>query len=477
MLKQSYRRIIYLFSIVFLITNYSFCKKIKQMPQNKAIPALVLFSKKIKKKKQLLIHNKNNHLKNSIPSPIQKKVFVGKKNEVSQQKEVEKQRLQNDTEVDEKPNNNIHYIRVLLTEHQADKEYKITLKAKDGFILESPAHSNITALFQENELSLLIKNGMYFLNCQDGKYRKIKHNDIEICSPSNKIILNGTVYQGCLHVCQSHNSSSTLIINKLDLEDYLYSVLRHEGIPSWPLEMHKVQAIASRTYALFHMKQSRLKISHPAYDIKNTSYFQIYNGLHEEKYLRKAVEETRNMVLTYNGDIALTMFDICCGGIIPAKLRLRDSSKPYLCRKKPCCYCKSSTDFTWKKTLSKKTMLDRLKSNAKCKDQMSKFGNTLVDMKVVDKDSAGIAHKIKCVGKKTTLLLPAHLVKSTLSGQLKSLAFSIKADNNRLVFSGYGNSHFMGLCQLGAKNLVARGWTVKEILQFYYPNTKLSYLK
>lgn len=371
----------------------------------------------------------------------------------------------------------LHYIRVLLEEHAPTETYYLALKATDGFVLESPAHSNITALYQSENLSLLIKEGKYFLQCQDGKYRRVKHNDVEICSPHNKFTLNGKVYQGSLYICQDKKTSSILIINKLELEDYLYSVLRHEGIPSWPLEMHKVQAVASRTYALYHMKQSRLKNPHTPYDIKNTSYFQIYNGSHKETYLRKAVEDTRNMVLTYKGDIALTMFDICCGGIIPNLLRNRDTTKPYLCRKETCHYCKNTAYFSWKDSVSKSTMLECLKKCAKCKDKLTYFGNTLVDMQVIDTDKAGVAHKIKCVGKRTSVILTASAVKSALQGHLKSLAFSIKREGHRLIFCGHGNSHFKGLCQWGAKGLVDRGWNFKEILQFYYPSTKLSYLK
>jgi stage II sporulation protein D len=378
---------------------------------------------------------------------------------------------------EEKITDHVHYIRVLLEEHASHETCNLTFKAKDGFVLESPAHSNITVLYQAEELSLLIKDGQYFLRCQDGKYRKVKYNDLEICSPHNKIMLNGKVYQGSLYICQDKNTSSMLVINKLDLEDYLYSVLRHEGIPSWPLEMHKVQAIASRTYALYHMKQSRIKNPNTPYDLKNTSHFQIYDGSHEVVHLRKAVEETRNMVLTYKGNIALAMFDICCGGIVPALLRKRDTSKPYLCRKEPCLYCKNTVYYSWKELVNDATALDCLKNYPKCKNKLTYFGNTLVDMRVLDTDKAGVAHTIKCIGKKANVILTASEVKSALQGRLKSLAFSIKKEGHRLIFCGHGNSHFKGLCQWGAKELVDRGWNCKEILQFYYPNTKLSYLK
>lgn len=366
-----------------------------------------------------------------------------------------------------------YYIRVLVQELSPRATVDFVVNSPSGFILESPAKSNITALFNASKVCVKVVDGTFYLVCQDGKSRKIKQNDIEICSSKQTIGLNDIEYQGSLRICHDPQSNKICVINTLDIEDYLFSVLRYESIPYWPLEAHKVQAVTSRTYALYHMRQARKQRKPLPYDVKNTTMHQVYNGMHTSDHLRQAVEDTRGMVLTYKGAIALTMFDICCGGIIPARLKSCDHTKPYLCRKTACAYCKGSSHYAWKEVFDRGRLLSLLKSHPKCKDQFKRFGDLLVDMRVVSKDAAGIAYRVKCVGKKTSVLLKASEVKAAVGKALKSFAFTISKEGKNFIFTGRGNSHFKGLCQLGAKKMVDKGKGFREILSFYFPGTTL----
>ena len=377
----------------------------------------------------------------------------------------------------EETDNNGYDIRVLLEENNPQKPCILTLNAKNGFTLESPANSKMFMPFQDRELLLTLKDGLLYMKCQDGINRRIELNDIKICSQNNIITLNNQSYQGNIRICQDKKTGSILIINTLGLEDYLYSVVRYESIPSWPYEVQKVQAIASRTYALYHMKQSRTNTPQSLYDLTNNIYRQVYKGLHGETYLRRAIKETHNMVLTYNGKIAEAMFGACCGGIIPNNLReLYPTDRSYLYRNSSCKYCKNSIYFDWKEVFHKNKLLYRLKSSPKCNEKLQYFKSPLANMKVTDKDEAGVVHKVDCImnDKKIVTLAGAKVRKAL---RLKSLAFSIKKTGDLFVFDGHGYHHFKGLCQWGAKTLADKGLNYKEILQFYYPNTKISYLK
>jgi stage II sporulation protein D len=367
------------------------------------------------------------------------------------------------------------YIRVLLEEQDATGETNFTLKAKDGFVLESPVGSGVTALVSHPALEIRVARNKIYLKCKEGGYRPLKHNDVEICSSSEKIKVNKAGYHGTFRLRIDPKSKRLQLINKLDLEDYVYAVLRCESVPSWPHEMQKVQAIASRTYALYHMKLMRTRNPHSPYDIKNTTINQLYNGTHGLTYLRDAVDDTKNLILTYRGDVALTMFDICCGGIIPGFLRNRDVSKPYLCRMTPCVYCKNAGDYRWNERVSKQYLLDRLKSNTKIKSKLGALGAKLHDISIVDKDRAGVVRKIRLSGR-SYVTLTGNDIRSSLGGKIKSVAFSIKKDKNYYTFMGHGNSHFHGLCQWGAKELIERGWSYRRVLDFYYPGTIINRL-
>ena len=50
---------------------------------------------------------------------------------------------------------------------------------------------------------------------------------------------------------------------------------------------------------------------------------------------------------------------------------------------------------------------------------------------------------------------------------------SIKKKNNDFIFKGKGWGHKVGLCQWGAKVMGDKNFSYKQILNFYYPGTKI----
>lgn len=369
-------------------------------------------------------------------------------------------------------------IRVLLDEQDIQKETKFIIKSHDGFILKSPSDSTSPAVYKAQEVHLMCKNKRLYLQCRDHNYRRVKYDSITIDTPTHTFTLGSTTYQGDLTVRIDQESGTVLAINKLPLEDYVHSVVRSECIPSWPLNMQKVQAVISRTYAVFLMKQARLKNPRYRYfDIKNTNFHQVYNGTHTYKHLRQAIDETQNLIVTHNGKVALTMFDICCGGIKPALMRYNDASKPYLSRKQACDYCQKSPLYQWKEDIHTNSFLESLKKNESAHHKLKNFKAPITDIKVSHSDKAGIVHNVKIFDKnKKPFLVTGNEVRTISLHKIKSLAFDIKKIRDRIVITGKGYGHLRGICQLGSKELLQRGWSVKSVLNFYYPGTTLSKL-
>lgn len=369
-------------------------------------------------------------------------------------------------------------IRVLLEEHSLAQETKFIIKSSKNFVLESPAQSKTTAVYQQKALHIQCKNSKLYMRCRDHTYRRIKHSSIEIASPDEKITFNGKTYQGNLTLRIDEPNGLVLVINSLKLDDYVYSVVRNESIPSWPLGMQKIQAIISRTYAVFLMQKAKLKNRHQdLYDIKNTNLHQVYNGSHNYTHLRQAVSETQDLILTHKGNVALTMFDICCGGSQPSLMRHRDVSKPYLCRSKLCVSCIGAPSYRWKEDLFATSFLEKLRSNPKFKHKFKKFGKTLADIKITDVDKSGVVHKVKLYDKKNNVVtLIGNEIRGTFLHKIKSCQFTIKKVRDRIIVAGRGYGHQQGLCQWGAKNMVQQGRSTKAILSFYYPTTTLSRL-
>ncbi|QQR49226.1 SpoIID/LytB domain-containing protein [bacterium] len=368
------------------------------------------------------------------------------------------------------------FIHVLLNELDAQQRSSHTIASSNGFILESPLH-NKKALWKKNtKINIIVKENTLYVQCNDGKYRQVLNNNLTITPIDGILHFDSKSYQGTLNVRIDKTQKSLLLINKLSLDDYIYSVLRFESLSYWPLEMQKVQAVASRTYAVYQMLEARSKRSKRlGYDIKNTNFHQVYNGAHDCTHLRKAVEETHNLILTHKNGVALTMFDICCGGIIPSAMKKADVAKPYLYRSNQCTFCAKKSLFKWNEYLCPVEILKQLKANKKTAHKLKPI-KEITHMMVHERDKAGIAQTIRIANNEKSVTLSASDLKSSLETKLKSLALDIKLRNNKVILTGRGFGHNLGLCQLGARELVAQGWLFKDILAFYYPTTKLARL-
>lgn len=123
---------------------------------------------------------------------------------------------------------------------------------------------------------------------------------------------NDRPYRGRIEVFANTRGALT-VVNVLGLEDYVKGVAPNElsagGFPQ--LEAHKAQAIAARTYAL----RNRGQFSSQGYDLLPTTRSQVYRGLTSENSLSsRAVDETRGMIATFDGQPINALYTSTCGG-------------------------------------------------------------------------------------------------------------------------------------------------------------------
>ena len=274
------------------------------------------------------------------------------------------------------------------------------------------------------------------------------------------LIFDKNKYLGIFYLMRHGNA--ILLINSLDIDDYLFSVLRSEGWPGWPMEVNKALVIASRTYLVEKILQAN-KSKRP-YHIVNTIKHQTYKGYHKFVGLKQAVDETHNVFIAYKGEPIVAMFDACCGGVIPAQIEGMDYKKhPYLARVKSCIYCKKYWIYDWKKEFSSLEIIEVLRKDHPDLQEIT-------DIKITQRDSAGLVKqvlistknkKMYVTGKKMYSLFPA----------IKSFCYNIKKKGKLYIFQGRGYGHHIGLCQWGSFGMVQDNWNYKNILQFYYPGT------
>jgi len=103
------------------------------------------------------------------------------------------------------------------------------------------------------------------------------------------------------------------IINELGLEEYLAGVVPAEMGPKIydELEALKAQAVAARTYAVRNMGQFATE----GYDICPGPACQAYLGFSgEDPMSTRAVNDTRGLVITYEGKLIDALYTAACGG-------------------------------------------------------------------------------------------------------------------------------------------------------------------
>ncbi|HEX6042966.1 MAG TPA: SpoIID/LytB domain-containing protein [Pyrinomonadaceae bacterium] len=150
-------------------------------------------------------------------------------------------------------------------------------------------------------------------------------SDDEAKSP---VRFNDKPYRGRIEVFTNLRGSLT-VVNELGLEDYVRGVVANELSPGgYPaIEALKAQAIAARTYAL----RNRGQFMSQGFDLLPTTRSQVYRGLTSENPLSsRAVDETRGIVATYNGEPINALYTSTCGGRTEDAENIFNQSVPYL---------------------------------------------------------------------------------------------------------------------------------------------------
>ena len=139
---------------------------------------------------------------------------------------------------------------------------------------------------------------------------------------------NERPYRGRIEVFTNTHGSLT-VVNVLGLEDYVRGVVANELSPGgYPaLEALKAQAIAARTYAL----RNRGQFMSQGFDVLPTTRSQVYRGLSSEHPLStRAVDETRGLIATYNGEPINALYTSTCGGRTEDAVNIFNEAVPYL---------------------------------------------------------------------------------------------------------------------------------------------------
>jgi stage II sporulation protein D len=221
-------------------------------------------------------------------------------------------------------------------------------------------------------------------------------------SSSKPLGFNGRKYRGKFFLTKEF-----VLINVVNVEDYVRGVLPAEASAGWPKEYLKVQAIISRTYGL---RQS-LNRSARGYDVADNTSDQVYKGAGvETSTTNQAVKATEGEVLTYKNTLAFTPFHSDSGGHTATNAHVWGKDVPYLKGvKEPVAY--QSPNASW---------VARIPAS-QVQAALSKIGRSvgqIKEVRVAEADSGGRAINLTFVGSRSSSSVKSSLFRTTIGPNL-----------------------------------------------------------
>jgi len=326
-------------------------------------------------------------------------------------------------------------------------------------------------------------------------------------------------FAGTLEIRRNPDGTQTAI-NTIDLEDYLCSVISSEMSANSPMELLKAHAVISRSWAI----RAIMKPNHDGYHVCADDHCQRYEGLRRlNERAVEAVQATAGQVLTndqmVNGKMVNEICDCryhkCCGGRTEIwRTCWEDIDVPYI-QSVECPYCnpayfnhlplwgeglcpierpvdghrtfreglsflndydQETTDFhDWQVTYTAEELSEIIRTKSGID-----FGE-ITDLIPLHRGPSGRIDQLKIVGTKHTEVIGKELkIRLWLSKTcLYSSWFEVEKKPSYIVhpsfvLTGHGWGHGAGLCQIGAAVMAAEGHSYEEILNNYYPGTRLN---
>lgn len=296
-------------------------------------------------------------------------------------------------------------------------------------------------------------------------------------------------YRGALTFAAT--DSAILVVNKVDVEEYLRGVLPLE-IGARLTSDHaavEAQAVAARSYTYTRMLAAGTR----DFDVRATESDQVYGGTTVETFWGDlAVAATAGWVLSYRGQVVTGPYHSACGGstAVPSEvwrggqdgfLRSVNDTSPGTGRP----WCDLSPRAQWERRLSATELANAVSRLAPAYTTLpSGAAQGIREVRVDGRTASNRARAVvisTSAGDVTLRGNDARYVLRPVGGELlPSTAVSIATERGTdgrllaVVMRGRGNGHGVGLCQWGAIARARAGADFRAILKAYYPGAEIT---
>lgn len=335
-------------------------------------------------------------------------------------------------------------------------------------------------------------------------------------------------FRGVLGIYPAGGDTTNLqVINFIHLEEYLKSVISSEMSAHASPSLLKAHAVVSRSWLLRQLLDQGKHTSAEAggwkrttlpdgrqvdelvkwYDREDHTMFHVCADDHCQRYqgitratsftVEQAVNETAGEVLTYDGEVCDARFSKCCGGVTEHFENCWENSpKPYLTHiadtppgnDTPFCDTSDVSIITQVLNNYDRETIDFYRWEVRyTPDELSKlllrrsgidFGE-IKSLVPLSRTQSGRITRLLIEGSARSAIVGKELeIRRWLSdSHLRSSAFDItRTPSGEFLLNGRGWGHGVGMCQIGAAVMGAKGYSYHDILNHYFPAAQLTRL-
>jgi stage II sporulation protein D len=264
-------------------------------------------------------------------------------------------------------------------------------------------------------------------------------------------------YSGDL--CCFPDLSTMLFINICDLESYIAGVALSEGGSGKNIEYYKTQAVIARTYAFRYFD----KHAADHFNLCDNTHCQAFNGITDDTIIiQSALETSGEVILGPDSLPIISAFHSNCGGETSPSEDVWLTSQPYL-RKVKDPYCLASHNAKWNKSAVLEEWISYLRRSG---FTGSSDNPSLLSFSQITRSTNY---------RTGSFSLPLRQIRQDFD--LRSTYFSIAVEGDSVFFRGRGYGHGVGLCQEGAMEMAAKGFTYRQIIGFYYTGVRIAEIR
>lgn len=364
-----------------------------------------------------------------------------------------------------------------------------------------------------------------------GESAKIASKDGELYLTDEKGDRISLGYRGTFLI--THQENGFVLINEVEIEDYLYGVVQSEMPAYFETEALKAQAVCARTYIVSQLMQDH----YPQYDadVDDSVNYQVYNKAAPDERVLAAVDATKGMIITKNDTPIHAYFFSTSHGITSGReiwglsdldylmpvcgnknsqtvdLSEEEAFRTYIREVNEDDYDRSAVYYRWKSYIDLSARLDEMHSLLYKIDEMRPdcviIKNTLGEeipatelsqwkqpsrLQVLERSPSGAVLRLQIVFSEGTVELSNESFIRQIVGLwvdtmqdkdgnfvsagelLPSVYFYVQPIKDGIVLFGGGFGHGIGMSQYGADGMAKEGADMKQILNFYYQNVELS---